>query len=314
MTPHSTSRIPQNASARESARMILGMPVPREFDIARLRPDILPRGDRFETMADARARRDTELDRFKRIGVLSHVADRLFSCSAASPCGEVNCAICGRLFRRWFTGQALRHQRALELQLLTVALELVPSKKLTICDLLVVKRRAAQRLRRAAPSAEFVLGGIEAEYRQGDDAFLLHAHLLVSPLPRDELNALRSAFANIDVARPIKVQKLKDAARQISYLIKFTTFHRPGSQKGSRRPRAIPLPDPALKQLTLWRARYAFLDFVFMMHLRRKNGDLVQIDDKKTKCPRTRRLLCLRRLRRLKANRKRRIHDACSVT
>jgi hypothetical protein len=83
-----------------------------------------------------------------------------------------------------------------------------------------------------APSADFVLGGIEAEYRLGDDAFLLHAHLLVSPLPRDELNELRSAFANIDAVRPIEVQQLKDAPRQISYLIKFTTFHRPGSQNG----------------------------------------------------------------------------------
>jgi hypothetical protein len=228
----SRKRIPQNASARESARIILGLPVAREFDIARLRHDNLPRGDRFETVADARARRDTELDRFARIAGLSHVADRLFSCSAESPCAEVSCAICGRLFRRWFSGQALRHHRALNLRVLTVALELVPSNRLPKCDLLVVKRRAAQRLRRAAPSAEFVLGGIEAEYRLGDDAFLLHAHLLVSPLPRDELNELRSAFANIDVVRPIKVQQLKDAPRQISYLIKFTTFHRPDPKMG----------------------------------------------------------------------------------
>ena len=205
-------RIPQNASVHESAQAILGLPVPRVFDIARLRPDSLPRGDRFETVADARARRDTELDHFKRIAGLSHVADRLSSCSAEYPCAEVSCAICGRLFRRWFTGQALRHQRALALRVLTVALELVPSKRLPKCDLLALKRRAAQRLRRAAPSAEFVLGGIEAEYRQGDDAFMVHAHLLVSPLPRDELNALRSPFASIDVARSVKLQKLKDAS------------------------------------------------------------------------------------------------------
>jgi hypothetical protein len=290
----SCERIPQNASIHESAQAILGLPVAREFDIARLRPASLPRGDRFETVADARARRDIELDRFKRIPGLSHVADRLFSCSAESPCAEVYCPSCGRLFRRWFTGQALRHQTALDLRVLTVALELVPSNRLPKCDLLVVKRRAAQRLRRVAPSADFVLGGIEAEYRLGDDAFLLHAHLLVSPLPRDELNELRSAFANIDVVRPIKVQQLKDAPRQISYLIKFTTFHRPGSQNGPHRPRAIPLPDPALKQITLWRAQYAFLDFVLMMHLRRNNGDLVRIDNKKAKCSRTRRLRGLR--------------------
>jgi hypothetical protein len=146
------------------------------------------------------------------------------------------------------------------------------------CDLLVVKRRVAQRFRRAAPSAKFVLGGIEAEYRQGDDTFLVHAHLLVSRLPRDELKALRSAFADIDVARSVKKQALRDPAAQTSYLLKFMTLHRPGSQSGSRRPIAIPLSNHALKELTLWRARHGFLDFVFMIGLRRSGGDLVRID------------------------------------
>jgi hypothetical protein len=316
MNPHHTSRpkrIPQNVSARESAQIILGLPVPRECDIARLRPDSLPRGDRFETVADARMRRYADIDRFERIQGLEQVVDRLSACSAQSPCAHVYCAICGRLFRRWFAGQALRYQRALDLRVLTVALELVPSTGLTNCNLLGVKRRAAQRLRRTAPSAEFVLGGIEAEYRQGDDTFLVHAHLLVSPLPRDELDALRSAFASIDVARPIKLQKLTDAPRQISYLLKFVTFHRPGSQKGSCRATAIPLPDHALKQLILWRARHGFLDFVFMMHLRRRDGDLVRIDDEKPKYLRTRCLHCLRRLRSHKGKSQHRIHDACSV-
>jgi hypothetical protein len=275
-------RIRQNISARETAQVLIGLPVPRRFDIARLRPDKLPRRNRFETMGDARARRETELDRFEQIAGLSHVADRLSSCSAESPCAEVYCPICGRLFRHWLTGQALRHQRSLDLQVFTLALELVPTKRLAKFDLRVVKRRAAQRLRRAAPSAQFILGGIEAEFRQNDDAFLLHAHLLVPRLPRDELTALRSAFANIDVARPIKVQTLRDAPKQISYLLKFSTFHRPGSQKGSRRPNAVPLPDYAFEQLTLWRARYGFLDFVFMLGLRRRGGDLVRTDNKKT--------------------------------
>ena len=81
--------------------------------------------------------------------------------------------------------------------------------------------------------------------------------------------------------RAVKVQELRDPAAQISYLLKFTTFHRPGSQNGSRRPRAVPLPDDALKQLTLWRARHGFFDFLFMIGLRRRGGDLVQIDNEK---------------------------------
>jgi len=275
-------RIPQNIPARESARALLALRVPREFDIARLRPHNLPRAQRFETEADARARRDTEHERFERITGLAHVANLLFQCEGESPCAEAYCPSCGRLFRRWLTGQALRLQADLDLEVITVALELVPTQMLPDCDVKVVKTRVAQRFRRAAPSAKFVLGGIEAEYLRGDDAFLVHAHLLVSRLPRDELKALRSAFADIDVARAVKVQAMRDPAAQISYLLKFTTYHRPGSQNGSRRPTAIPLPDHALKQLTLWRARHGFLDFVLMMGLRRSGGDLVRIENRKT--------------------------------
>jgi hypothetical protein len=273
-------RIPQNKPAREIAQALLALPIPRRFDITRLRPDHLPRGQRFETEADARARRDTELERFEGIAELADVADRLLFCSAEAPCAEMYCAPCGRLFRRWLIGQLLRLQVGLDLNVMTIALELVPTNKLMDCDVLVVKRRTAQRIRRAAPSARFVVGGIEADYRQGDDTFLIHAHLLVSQLPRDEQNALRSAFADIGVTRAVKVQALRDPAAQISYVLKFQTFHRPAPQSGPRRPRAVQLPDAALKQLTLWRARHGFMDFVLMMGLRRRGGDLVRIEQK----------------------------------
>jgi hypothetical protein len=279
--PSAAGRIPQNIPARESARGLLAQRIPRKFDIAQLRPSELPRGQRFETEPDARARRDTELERFEGIAELANVADRLLFCSAEARCAEMYCAPCGRLFRRWLIGQVLRLQVGLDLNVMTIALELVPTNKLMDCDVLVVKRRTAQRIRRAAPSARFVLGGIEAEYRQSDDTFLIHAHLLVSQLPRDEQNALRSAFADIGVTRAVKVQALRDPAAQISYVLKFATYHRPGSQNGSRRSRAIPLPDRALKELTLWRARHGFLEFVFMMGLRRRGGDLVRIDKRK---------------------------------
>lgn len=277
------ARIPQNVSARETARRLLALPVRRRFDIARLRPEKLPRGERFETLADARARRNADIDRFERIQGLEHVVDQLYSCTPQDRCARVCCPVCGRWFRRWFICQALRHRRNLDLEVLTIALELVPSKNLHKLDLHVLKRRTSQRIRRAAPSARFALGGIEVGYRQGDDTFLVHAHLLVSQLPFDEVNALRSAFADIGVTRAVKMQPLRDPPAQISYLLKFTTFHRPGSQNGSRRPTAIPLPDLAFKRLTLWRARHGFLDFVFLMGLRRRAGDFVRIKSKKQK-------------------------------
>lgn len=270
--------IAQNVCAREAAEQLFGMPVARKFDITQLRPEERPRGQRFETVADSLSRRDAELARFKKIAGLTHVVDRIFDCSASSPCAEVNCPMCTRSFRRWLTGQALQYSESISLEVYTLALELVPRGKLENCDLPVVKDRVAQRFRRAALSVKFVLGGIEAEYQHSNDAFIVHAHLLVSQLPRDEKKALRSAFANIDAKRTAKIQPLRDAPRQISYLLKFATYHRPGSQTGSRRAAAFPLPDHALKALTLWRARHSLMDFVFMMGFRRKGSDLVRIN------------------------------------
>ncbi len=275
----SLPRIPQHVSAQEAVRRLLELPVPRKFNIVRLRPADLPRAERFETVADAGTRRINEAARLEEIDGLGRIAARLRACTPRARCASVSCPSCSRKFRRWFICQALRHERDLELQVLTVALELVPSNELSQINLSVLKRRTSQRIRRAAPSAHFVLGGIEADYHHVDDSFLLHAHLLVARLPRDEVKALRSAFAEIGVTRAIKVQPLRDRVSQISYLLKFGTFYRPGSQNGSRRPRAIPLPSEALKELTLWRAQYAFLDFVFMIGLRRRGGDLVRIED-----------------------------------
>jgi hypothetical protein len=70
-------QIPQNASARETARRLIGLPVPPKFDIAHLRPEHLPPGERFETPADGRARRDAEQERLERSLELTEVADRL---------------------------------------------------------------------------------------------------------------------------------------------------------------------------------------------------------------------------------------------
>jgi hypothetical protein len=265
-------------SACESTRALLSQFVPREFDIARLRPPGLPPSERFETIDDARARRDVEIERFENIPHLAPLADELYSCTAASPCGQVFCPVCGRGIRRWFTGEALRQEVGTDFEVVTVALQLLAREDLARCDLVLVKRRAAQRFRRAAPSAEVILGGIEADYRHSDGTFLVHAHLLVPPLPRHEERAVRAAFADIDIARAVRVQPLRDPAAQISYLLKFTTFHRPCLQNGSRRPKAIPLPDDAFGELTLWRAEYGFLDFVFMMGLRRSGGHLVRIN------------------------------------
>ena len=187
---------------------------------------------------------------------------------------SVSCPICGRKFQRWIIAQALPISQ-LDLQWVTIALELIPADRLFELDLVKLKRRTSQRIRRTAPSVSIVLGGIEAEFRTADDTFLLHGHFLISRFSKEEEQALKAAFRKIDRAHPVRVDPLNDPVKQISYSFKYATYHRPGSKTGPHRPRPVPLPNGPLMDLSVWRSRSTFLDFVFMMGLRRVGGRLL---------------------------------------
>jgi hypothetical protein len=272
-----SASIPQNASVDEAVRALFDYPVSREHNIARLRPKDLPKHQRFETVKDVRERHAEEVGRFKKIEGLNFLAEHVEACTPEAPCLSVSCPICARRFRRWIIGQALPFCQLLDLQWATVAIELVPVDKPFEQDLLSLKRRTAQRIRRAARSVSFVLGGIEAEYRCPEKAFLVHGHFLISRLSKDEEKRLRAAFQCAEIPRAVKIDELNDPVRQISYTFKFPNYFRPGKQTGPFRPRAIPLPDGPLMDLAIWRAQYSFLDFTFLMGLRRRGGELVRI-------------------------------------
>jgi hypothetical protein len=72
------------------------------------------------------------------------------------------------------------------------------------------------------------------------------------------------------------VQKLADPVEQVSYLQKFSTFHRPGKQTSKRRPRAYPLPEGPRLELLRWMADYRFDDFRFLFGARRRRGRIVR--------------------------------------
>jgi len=132
------SCIPQNLSAQETIRRLLDLPIPRKFNIVRLRPADLPRGERFETVADARARREKETARFEEIKGLNHIVDQLRSCTSKARCTSVCCPLCGRRFRRWLICQALRYESDLDLEVITIAFEVVSIKRALLRFLWVV--------------------------------------------------------------------------------------------------------------------------------------------------------------------------------
>src|SRR3982074_2979316 len=82
---------------------------PARYDIARLRPATLPKGDRFETKQDVRY--ESERSEFllrSYPGYSRKLAKTLCACREGDLiCDEPYCPICARTFRRWLIGQLL---------------------------------------------------------------------------------------------------------------------------------------------------------------------------------------------------------------
>src|ERR1700689_3279051 len=107
---------------------------PASFDIAKLRPQTLPRGERFETLHDAceeSARSQAILagNRWSRTYFGSYLRD---CCEGHYDCGKTYCPVCARTFRRYFTGELLRLNAEFsgKVRIFVVLLEKAPKEKL----------------------------------------------------------------------------------------------------------------------------------------------------------------------------------------
>jgi hypothetical protein len=68
---------------------------------------------------------------------------------------------------------------------------------------------------------------------------------------------------------------LNDDERQLSSLVKFVAYPRPGRHRGSRPTRAYPLPADRVVELTTRWSRYAITDFLFLYGARRRGPSIV---------------------------------------
>src|SRR5208337_1047373 len=149
------------------------------------------------------------------------------SCRTGAPCREVLCPRCQREFRLWFASEMLELiPEGLPAFTATILLDSVTGSELCQLDL----KRLHDRLRKRLGRAGFVaaIGGTEAAYKAGSDRWIIHVHLLVANELNEGRARLREAFADVDLFRPVICRPLRDRAAQISYLQKFSTYHRPG--------------------------------------------------------------------------------------
>ena len=241
--------------------------IPPGFDIARLRPATLPPSERFETRLDTKERAKRLRERLASVASpeIRNFIDEMQLCSKRAACERPNCPACGRLFRRWITARLLELQEGWKKKcIVTIALGVVKGGKLDEVDLHLIAQRLRKKLSRAGLNGCIAAGGIEVAFKSKNGVWRLHAHLLVLGSTREALDNLRGEEGGL------QIDGFTDPPKQLSYLLKFSTGHRPGARTGQKQRRMYPLPLPALIELVSWSNQYNVSDFMFVFGVRRR--------------------------------------------
>jgi hypothetical protein len=242
----------------------------KKHDITLLMPRSLPKGKRFETPKDVHE----ESERSEALLGTAEEVEILASCRIGPACNNTFCPICARRFRRWFIGELLRivENETRPVRVLTVLLEAADRKSISDLDFRRHGNALRKRLERAGLKNAVVIGGVEMVYRAKDYKWILHINLVVIGGRRASIKKLEKTFSRSDIERPVLTVKLKDLPEQLSYLLKFVTYHRPFAQRGPAKSRALPLNRPEHRELVEWMHRYQFTDFLFLYNARREGS------------------------------------------
>jgi hypothetical protein len=150
-------------------------------------PAHLPTGKRFETLEDVEDLKERYIVVLSR--ALPYLVSILTGCAHdRSVCNKPYCPICARSYRIYFVALVLELLSSLtgKRELATIFMRRCAPGELATIDLRKEKGALRKRLRRAGIGDVAVLiGGIEVCWKQGDNSWVLHAHLLANDAERD---------------------------------------------------------------------------------------------------------------------------------
>jgi hypothetical protein len=127
-----------------------------------------------------------------------------------------------------------------------------------------------KRLERAGFSSSVVIvGGLEAGYKQSMPGWVLHAHLVIYGARLAALSRFCTSFQGRGLKRPVVMQPLRHLGPQLSYVLKFTTYHRPVGLH-----RAVPLNRRECCEWVAWAGGHKFADYLFLFGARRQGAQI----------------------------------------
>jgi hypothetical protein len=117
-----------------------------------------------------------------------------------------------------------------------------------------------------------VVGGYENVYQACTKTWMLHMHLVVIGGEVERIEEFSGTFKDNGILRPVLTVPLKDLPEQLSYVLKFTTYHRPFEQQGPEKSPAVPLNRREHCELVSWRSQWEFKDYLFLFNVRREGS------------------------------------------
>ena len=222
-----------------------------------------------ETRREAEERNDVRLEVL--LPHLPAVGRALLKCDGANHrCSLPICAVCARAYRQGPIAQlhALANAYAGPHEVATIYLDLFPPGSLGDADVRRTHEMFRKRLDRAGFKGAIVAGGIEVAWQENWQRWLLHAQVLAIGVDANAWEQLEAALEKSGTADPVRPVALCNPDEQLSYCIKFVTYHQPGRRR-------VPLPPDRLVELAAWWSRYRFEDFLFAYGARRRGGCLV---------------------------------------
>ena len=256
------------------------------YDIAKLRPATLPLGQRFETPSDVRKESLRSEVALAAHRVRSDYASYLQDCrDGYYHCEKTYCPKCARAFRRHTIGELFRLNAATEraVHILVVLLAVAPRGKLTDLEIAYYRHSLRKRLDRAGLGEVPVIGGFEVAYRARTKEWVLHVNLVMFGGDEQAIGWFEAEFRDDELDRPVQCVTVVDPPEQLSYVLKFSTYHRPQQQTGWQKSKAMPLNPAEHFELIRWMAQYEFTDHLFLYNARR-HGASIEFKETRKAC------------------------------
>jgi hypothetical protein len=132
-----------------------------------------------------------------------------------------------------------------------------------------------QRLIRAGLGSAVVIGGFEIVYRAREKEWMLHINLVIIGGRSNAIDKFQKSFDKSEIERASMKVGLNNPTKQLSYVLKFTTYHRPHQRRGSNKGAARPLNAPEHLALVQWMSNKPFRTFMFLFSARRSIDSIV---------------------------------------